>query len=508
MKTRRIIAALCALTMTLAAADGASCAFDSGGLPRLLTAVAEGEGQEQNQGEPNQEEQNQEEQNQEAEKTDLAEAEVSVNAETQTVTVQMPDDESEEGFVVVPAEEYTLTYYTDTGILLGDEFPTDPGSYYVVVTAKDDSESYTGVSGADGDNVFDVPNPYWKTDTLTAGNVTGTGYNIWDFESEESGAKYTANTSKNAVAILLRSNSNSGIVTTTTGGRAVQVNVSWTNSTHNKNKVLNIYGKNEPYDSPADLYDSNKQGDLIATIAYQDFSTKALYGYQYIGIRSNSGILYLNDVNITWNDMEDPEIEKINLDTADVTVDKESKTVTVTMPDGEVVPEEDYTVKFYNEEDMEPVEEAFPTKPGGYIAIVRAKADDTETGFVNPYKGTNDKGYLYIDPWYTVTIPAAVTLGGTATVSASDVELAKNTTLSVRLTAGSPEGFQVAMDDQTDPLSYTVSKDGEEITSGTNVLTIPYGTNEGSAELQFNEPIDPIFVGNYTGTVNFTVSIN
>ena len=92
----------------------------------------------------------------------------------------------------------------------------------------------------------------------------------------------------------------SGIITTSSGGSAVKVVVTW-NSNTAAGRTLDIYGKNTAYTAATDLYNSTNQGTKLGSIKYGTSTELAISGdYEYIGIRSNSGALYLTSVSITW----------------------------------------------------------------------------------------------------------------------------------------------------------------------------------------------------------------
>ena len=96
------------------------------------------------------------------------------------------------------------------------------------------------------------------------------------------------------------SNNNSGIVTTTSGGKATKIEVAW-NSNTSAGRTTNIYGSNSAYESADDLYNSSKQGTLLGTcVAGTSTELTIDDEYEYIGIRSASGALYLDKVIITW----------------------------------------------------------------------------------------------------------------------------------------------------------------------------------------------------------------
>ena len=113
---------------------------------------------------------------------------------------------------------------------------------------------------------------------------------------------------------------------------------------------------------------------------------------------------------------------------------------------------------------------------------------------------------------YTVTIPATVTLGNTATITAKDVILPNGKELNVKVAEGSE--FKVAQVDDNDAVvdkcAYTVTK-GETktpVNPSDTVLTAVNGESEKTVELQFNKPETTTYSGEYKGKVTFTVSVD
>lgn len=132
--------------------------------------------------------------------------------------------------------------------------------------------------------------------------VAGTSYSSWSDKSvTTSSAVYAGNSAGSHESIQLRSdNNNSGIVTTTSGGRLSKVTVAW-NSNTVSGRTLNIYGKNTAYSSPSDLYNSSSQGTLLGTIVNGTSTELTVSGsYAFVGIRSNSGAMYLTSVTFTY----------------------------------------------------------------------------------------------------------------------------------------------------------------------------------------------------------------
>ena len=154
-----------------------------------------------------------------------------------------------------------------------------------------------GVS-AWGDEVTDVLNQ-------SVTGVTGTSYTDFSGKTATSMAVYAGQCAGDKSSIQLRSNnSNSGVISTTSGGKLKKVVVTWNGST-NGARELNIYGSNTAYSAATDLYNASTQGTLLGTLKCEDategVSTLDVDGdYTFIGFRSKSGAMYLTSVEITW----------------------------------------------------------------------------------------------------------------------------------------------------------------------------------------------------------------
>lgn len=141
---------------------------------------------------------------------------------------------------------------------------------------------------------------------------SGTAYQDLSNVALTSTARYTLNAaSNNGKCFQLRSkNSNSGVVTTTSGGVAKTVTVVWYNdgTTSSANgRTIDIYGKNEPYAAVSDLYSTDTQGTKIGSVVY-DANAETLTAsvslegnYAYVGFRSKDGALYTESITIDWN---------------------------------------------------------------------------------------------------------------------------------------------------------------------------------------------------------------
>ncbi len=144
-----------------------------------------------------------------------------------------------------------------------------------------------------------------KTDVLTNA-TTGVGdvntYTPWSGKTATSDAIYAGNSAGNNLTIQLRTKySNSGIVTTASGGSRIQkVTVDWYSETA-ENRTLDIYGKNTAYEAATDLYDIATQGTKLGSIVCGTSTKLTVTGdYTYIGIRSKADALYLNSISIDW----------------------------------------------------------------------------------------------------------------------------------------------------------------------------------------------------------------
>ena len=137
--------------------------------------------------------------------------------------------------------------------------------------------------------------------TRATTGVTGTSYSGWTDKEGESGAVYAGNSAGSYEAIQLRSsNNNSGIVTTTSGGKIKKVTVEWNSNTAD-GRTLNVYGKNTAYSAATDLYKSSTQGTLIGTIVKGTSTELEVDGdYDYVGVRSSSSAMYLDKITFTW----------------------------------------------------------------------------------------------------------------------------------------------------------------------------------------------------------------
>lgn len=148
-----------------------------------------------------------------------------------------------------------------------------------------------------------------KLDREFTGVAQATNYATWSGKTAMSSAVYAGNSAGDGDTIQLRSNnSNSGIVTTTSGGKATKVVLVW-NSKSATGRTVDIFGKSTAYTQATDLYNSSTRGTKLGSIVCGTSTEFVINGdYEYIGIRSNSGALYLTSIEITWSTGEGTEM--------------------------------------------------------------------------------------------------------------------------------------------------------------------------------------------------------
>ena len=137
-------------------------------------------------------------------------------------------------------------------------------------------------------------------DVITASDLaaTSTTYTIFSDVTKTSDAVYAGQSAKDGSGnIQLRSkNSNSGIVTTESGGnrvKSVKITVGSGSNT------VDVYGNTSAYSAASDLFSSGTQGTKIGSVSATGTIT-VTGDYTYVGIRSNNGAVYISSIEITW----------------------------------------------------------------------------------------------------------------------------------------------------------------------------------------------------------------
>lgn len=129
---------------------------------------------------------------------------------------------------------------------------------------------------------------------------TATSYSDFSNISITSDAVYAGcATSGAGKYIQLRSSdSKAGIVTTKSGGYVRKIVVNWNSSTTDA-RTLDVYGSDTEFASSSELY--NTTATKIGSINKGTQTTLEITGnYPYIGMRSNSGAMYIDSIEITY----------------------------------------------------------------------------------------------------------------------------------------------------------------------------------------------------------------
>lgn len=219
------------------------------------------------------------------------------------------------GSTIKAPEEPKKVGYTFVGWFNGDnmwDFENDTVTTSLTLEAKFVNSVHDNVQSA-----LNLLNPYLSLgytitlqkgnkevveDVITVDDTAATSTNYVEGESTNKSATYVfQNAKSDANEIQLRSkNSNSGIVSTISNGLVKKIVVEFGSSSA---KGLDIYGNNDPYITPADLYNTagnTNQGEKIGTLTTENNTLEITNDYKYIGFRSNSGALYIKSITITW----------------------------------------------------------------------------------------------------------------------------------------------------------------------------------------------------------------
>lgn len=139
--------------------------------------------------------------------------------------------------------------------------------------------------------------------------ITSTSYAEWLEKKSISNAVWAGQSAGGNESIQLRSNnSNSGIITTASGGKVSKITITWNSNTTN-GRTLDVYGKNTAYSSPTDLYNTSTQGTKLGSIVCGTSTELVVEGdYEYIALRSKSGAMYITSIEVEWT-VESSDVE-------------------------------------------------------------------------------------------------------------------------------------------------------------------------------------------------------
>lgn len=273
--------------------------------------------------------------------TRLATPIVTTSVDGSTITVSWEAVANAESYKVTCGEltqSVTGTSVSFTDLQYSTEYTisvvavaTVGGDYYDSAAAT--ATTTTGENPNAGMGMIDVIDLAF---TGVAATTTSASYANWENTSSISQVVYSGRSAGAYSSITLTTPTSSqyyGIVTKTSAGKATMVVVRW-NSATAIGRTLDIYGKNEAYTS-TNLNSSTTKGTKLGSIVYGTSTALVINGdYEYIGLRSNSSVMYIDEIQIVWN--------YTPLATPTVTATAEGNTATVSW--GEVAGAANYTV--------------------------------------------------------------------------------------------------------------------------------------------------------------------
>lgn len=194
-------------------------------------------------------------------------------------------------------DEIDVTSQVD--LICNPEKPTTSGSQSFTVDV-----TYSGVAATQRTFTVNVSKAVATiTDVLTAEDLEATGNTYVEFSNvtKTSKAVYAGQSANNSGDIQLRSkNSNSGIVSTSRGGKRIK---SVSIEVGSGSPSIQIYGSNIAYEvseASASVLYGDGAGTLVATLTTSSTSVSFQDDYKFVGIRSASGAAYLSSITIEW----------------------------------------------------------------------------------------------------------------------------------------------------------------------------------------------------------------
>ncbi len=186
------------------------------------------------------------------------------------------------------------------------------GNVLTYTVAPNEGESREGKITLSAEGVEDVVISVFQRGVIAGGTtvddvlnlaftgVSGTTYTDWSGKTGTSGTVYAGQSAGDKNSIQLRSNkSNSGVISTTSVGKARKVVVTWHADTAN-GRTLDIYGSNTAYTAASDLYGDKKGTKLGSIVKGTSTELEIMGDYAYIGMRSKESAMYLTDITISW----------------------------------------------------------------------------------------------------------------------------------------------------------------------------------------------------------------
>ena len=231
----------------------------------------------------------------------------SADGESKEVTLEVKNADVEQVQIDISGEGFTQQRSGNTITVTASKNTTDAVRKATMTITLDTLNATVELSQAKPSSgnenyTVDILNYAWT-------ELSGTAYeDKTGLVGSASGALYSVTCGGTYSSIQLRSNdSKSGVVTTTSAGYVRKITVQWNSNTLPGTRQIDIYGSNSAYSSPADLFDTSSAGAKIGSLVCDtDTELDIEDDYQFIGFRSNSGALYLDEVQIAWETSGEP----------------------------------------------------------------------------------------------------------------------------------------------------------------------------------------------------------
>ena len=238
--------------------------------------------------------------------TQLETPEISASVNGTTITVSWTGITNAANYTVTCGDiEQTVT--TQTAIFEDVNYSTE---YVITVVANPaaDSDTYYASAKATttvmtGDNPNVGKSAIDCIDLAFTGRPASATYGSWTKTSDVSAVEYAGSTAGDNASIQMRNSSSSSIITKTSIGKVKMVVITWNPNTA-IGRQLDIYGKNSAYTAVGDVYSStaSTKGTKLGSIVCGTSTTLVIDGdYEFIGLRSYSGALYIDEIKIVWN---------------------------------------------------------------------------------------------------------------------------------------------------------------------------------------------------------------
>ena len=116
--------------------------------------------------------------------------------------------------------------------------------------------------------------------------------------SKDSNANYSGFAAKNYIYDCIQTNDSYGIYSSKSGGYIRKVTINWNENTKS-GRTIDLYGSHTPFESYSSISKETKlNSDGI--VYGKTNEVTILENYEYIGIKSRSGALYINSITFEW----------------------------------------------------------------------------------------------------------------------------------------------------------------------------------------------------------------